>query len=98
MTRGRPRKHIFSDMFKVVLAYLLGEQHNKCAICGDPIDTITGNIDHDHTTDVIRGALCTCCNVGLGMFKDNVKLLEAAIHYLKEHKINPRSEEWKYYR
>lgn len=71
---------------------MLEQQGNKCAIC--EIDQcITGRafaVDHDHTTKQIRGLLCSACNTGLGMFKDNTKLLQQASEYLNkpyEHKI-----------
>lgn len=64
----------------------------KCGICGcdmklplqqrgQPLDVVS--IDHDHTTGKFRGLLCNSCNKGLGLFKDNLSLLEAAVRYLK---------------
>jgi hypothetical protein len=41
------------------------------------------HMDHDHETGEIRGMLCGKCNVGLGMFQDNIELLESAQTYLK---------------
>lgn len=43
-------------------------------------------VDHCHTSGEIRGVLCSDCNTGLGMFKDNTNFLETAIEYLKKHK------------
>jgi len=43
-------------------------------------------VDHEHSTGTIRGLLCINCNKGLGNFKDNIELLEAAIQYLKNYK------------
>lgn len=39
-------------------------------------------IDHDHTTGKVRGALCNHCNWGIGQFKDSLVLLQGAISYL----------------
>ena len=40
-------------------------------------------IDHDHSTGKVRGWLCHNCNRGLGLFQDNIKLLEKAKSYLE---------------
>lgn len=45
----------------------------------------TLHIDHNHKTGKIRGLLCSNHNTGLGMFNDNIELLENAIEYLKIH-------------
>ena len=58
---------------------LLEKQDSKCALCNDPIklhdrskfgSKSTGNIDHCHTTGVVRGILCHPCNVTLGYFEN----------------------------
>jgi hypothetical protein len=69
---------------------LLEQQDGKCAICG----AVEGHrsrdgracrlsVDHDHQTGIVRGLLCNRCNRGLGRFKDSVRILEAALRYLK---------------
>ena len=40
-------------------------------------------MDHDHETQEFRGFLCGNCNQGIGKFKDDPKLLQAAIEYLR---------------
>lgn len=61
------------------------EQKGCCAICKRHQTEFKKrlNIDHCHTTGVVRGLLCQTCNTSLGGFKDNVKNLESAISYLK---------------
>lgn len=61
-------------------------QGGLCAICGTPPDG-NGNasvlhVDHDHETGDLRGMLCTRCNVGLGMFRDDFNALAAASQYI----------------
>lgn len=56
-----------------------------CAICGCSQDDRTIHLDHDHSTGKIREPLCTSCNTGLGLLRDDPELLEAAIAYLRKH-------------
>lgn len=59
---------------------LFAEQGGKCAICLEvPINPHT---DHCHLTGTVRGILCPDCNKGLGLFKDDIARLQAAIKYL----------------
>lgn len=62
----------------------LPEFKGKCHLCDNPLAIEKSNIDHCHTTLKIRGILYTSCNVGLGMFKDNIHLLYKAIVYLQK--------------
>lgn len=69
---------------------------NRCAICGDS-ETYQRDgklrrlaVDHDHSTGVVRGVLCTRCNSGLGMFRDKPALLRAAALYLEEAALSTR--------
>ena len=68
---------------------MVDSQSKKCKICDkDLAGKFT--IDHDHACcegryscgKCIRGILCNNCNLGLGNFKDNIKILENAIKYL----------------
>lgn len=67
------------------------EQNNVCAICGNPETQLNVNgeikklsVDHCHHTGEIRKLLCNSCNSLLGQCKDNIKILQNAIEYLKE--------------
>jgi len=63
---------------------LLIQQNNGCAICGrDNNGKRMMCVDHCHSTGGVRGLLCNNCNLGLGNFMDDIKLLENAIKYLK---------------
>lgn len=64
-------------------------QNRRCALCDSEGDDArrTGNVatlfvDHCHTSGKVRGLLCQRCNTALGMFRDNVSVLEKAIAYL----------------
>lgn len=59
---------------------MAAEQDGKCAICR--LETIKFYVDHNHSTDQIRGLLDINCNAGLGSFYENTVRLFAAIAYL----------------
>lgn len=57
-------------------------QNGLCAICKKKTTLV---VDHAHERGAnVRGLLCTNCNVGLGMFKDDPSLLLSAVSYLKD--------------
>lgn len=71
---------------------LFDEQGGVCAICARPETATRGGrvkwmaVDHCHDTGVIRGLLCSACNVAIGAFDDDIERLERAIAYLKAAK------------
>ena len=71
------------------LKELFDLQNGICGICKCILDFNSrhSHVDHCHTTNKVRGFLCSKCNIGLGHFKDNTLFLEQAISYLKEHEI-----------
>lgn len=73
----------------------LEAQGGGCAICGA---TEPGGkseefftIDHHHGNNLVRGLLCTRCNLGLGQFRDDPDLLRSAAdyaeHWTRAHEI-----------
>lgn len=85
---GRSRRYMLKRKYGLTedgFAELLASQGGGCAICGT---TEPGgraqqfHVDHHHETGTVRGILCTNCNSGLGQFKDDPSLLEAAVRYL----------------
>jgi len=73
---------------------MLAAQGGRCAIClsGDPGKKPRFFVDHCHETMEIRGLLCTSCNSGLGFLKENPKVLERAIAYLKTARTGKYSQ------
>jgi hypothetical protein len=63
---------------------LIEKSNGVCAICGKKENKKLA-IDHCHTTNKLRGLLCSKCNRGLGYFDDKIELLEKAIKYLKNN-------------
>lgn len=63
------------------------KQSGKCAICGNPSTNKKLYADHCHKKDLPRALLCITCNMALGGFKDDIRLLNKAIEYLKIDKF-----------
>ena len=67
---------------------LFKNQNGLCAICEQPQAVCLNGelkrlaVDHCHLTGKVRGLLCDNCNKGLGLFKDQPKLLNRASEYL----------------
>jgi hypothetical protein len=66
---------------------MLEQQRGLCAICKTDISA-KPYVDHDHATGKVRSLLCMNCNAGLGQFKDNQVLLQAAIDYLTRSRLD----------
>jgi hypothetical protein len=81
---------IRADYCENIYSELMREQEGQCAICGRTEDDVCEGLrkrrrhalDHCHSSQKIRGALCRECNSGLGMFRDSIPLLRKAIEYL----------------
>lgn len=75
---------------------ILIAQGGGCAICGfrepPPRKSHKKNrksilhVDHDHDTGKVRGILCFNCNSAIGHFRDDEKLVEKALDYLRRTK------------
>ena len=52
-----------------------------CPICGSEEPLV---VDHDHSTQEVRGLICNHCNLVLGHAKDNIETLKNAIAYLEQ--------------
>ena len=71
---------------------MLEAQNGVCAICENHETRRNPDgsyrllaVDHCHESQKIRGLLCTGCNTGIGLFRDNPEYLAKAIEYLKSH-------------
>lgn len=69
---------------------MVENQKGCCGICNIHESNVgyTLNIDHCHKSGKVRMLLCSRCNQGLGMFKDDIALLEKAVDYLKRFKTD----------
>jgi len=62
---------------------MLSDQNNCCKVCD--IKMISPHVDHCHTTGKVRALLCNNCNTGLGKLKEDTKIMQKLIEYVKEH-------------
>jgi post-segregation antitoxin (ccd killing protein) len=60
------------------------KQKGLCAICSTWKKRL--NVDHCHSTLIIRGLLCHSCNLGLGHFKDSIERAKNVVKYLEDSK------------
>lgn len=77
------------DLTLMQYNHLKEQLGTDCMICGsETVENSRGRhnmcIDHDHDSGVVRGFLCHHCNCAIGMFKDDVKLMQKAIDYLNQ--------------
>lgn len=90
--RRNRQRHLLKKLYGItleILTDLFERQRRVCAICGAAIridgsrrGATAAQIDHDHITGIVRGLLCTPCNLGIGSFRDRSDLLFRAATYL----------------
>ncbi len=62
------------------------EQDGVCKICSLPQKSNRNErlaVDHCHETGKVRGLLCDSCNRGIGLLKDDYRIIERAASYLR---------------
>lgn len=77
--KGRKRNHGRSGHGLTQREAREYKEGKACEICGARDRLV---VDHCHKTGVIRGVLCSNCNTAIGMLRDDVERLRAAIEYL----------------
>lgn len=76
---GKDRMRITQADYELII----NKQGNKCALCGKDFDYTRALVDHKHGTKIIRGLLCSSCNLKLSGIEDN-EFLQKALKYLSE--------------
>ena len=90
LTPEKLRIRNFKVKYGITLAdydLMLQEQNDGCAICGRKASEERFgvlSVDHCHDTGRVRGLLCEKHNMALGMFGDDIELLNEAIRYLSK--------------
>jgi Recombination endonuclease VII len=61
------------------------EQGGRCKCCSRVFEDDMSKwcIDHNHTTNKVRGLICRYCNSGIGMLGDDAASLRKALCYLE---------------
>jgi len=72
---AKPYRHLYSELFE--------RQQGLCGICKGQMWRPV--LDHSHETMLVRGLLCSNCNIGLGQFKDSAEILSSALHYIEHN-------------
>ena len=62
---------------------LVEKDRGACWTCGASSLSASLQVDHNHTTGVIRGLLCHNCNSGLGHLGDDPDRVDRAAEYLR---------------
>jgi hypothetical protein len=64
-------------------------QGGSCKICGTHQATLKRAlaVDHDHSTGLFRGLLCSNCNSALGLVDENTETIRRLVEYLEAVKI-----------
>lgn len=76
---------------RIEFEFLLKKQNGVCAICkNQETRKMNGklmrlSVDHNHTTEQIRGLLCSSCNRGIGFMKESSVFLRDAADYLDSY-------------
>ena len=73
--------NISRQAHREIKVVLRNHQNSKCAIC-DKLIGDNGHLDHHHEKEYCRGVLCQSCNLGIGYFKDSMRLLSRAAIYV----------------
>ncbi len=88
--RKRHRKRNYKHNYNMTINdydNMFNKQDGRCAICGSGNSNRKSSekfyVDHNHETGKIRGLLCHNCNSALGHIKDDTRILQNMLHYIR---------------
>jgi hypothetical protein len=62
---------------------MLRAQGGVCGICHCPPNGKPFHVDHEHTSNRIRGLLCDNCNMAIGLLQDDPEITRRAAAYME---------------
>lgn len=71
---------------------MIKDQGDKCAACEEAIGHSiprTVNVDHCHNSGLVRGILCSACNISLGLMKEDPNRIRRLALYIERHQTKP---------
>lgn len=87
-------RHGILDLTYEKFQRTIEEQENKCACCGEHINS-KPQADHCHNTGLFRSVLCPSCNMGLGIYEKKRELFEMYLDKYGKLLTDSRIEEIK---
>ena len=60
-------------------------QKGRCKMCNRHSTELKRqlSVDHDHKTSIVRALICNDCNRALGLFQDDLSIIDQASQYMK---------------
>jgi hypothetical protein len=85
--QARRTEHLKKSFGLTVKAYdiLFAAQNGACAVCQRAPCGTRLAVDHNHSTNKIRGLLCLACNTAIGSLNEDTARLARAIDYLNRY-------------
>lgn len=92
---GRMRDYQLQRLYGITLKTYkaaVAEREGRCDICGEVPQGAGPNgltlcVEHDHETKVIRGYVCSSCNLCIAGAKDSPAILRQAAKYLERAQL-----------
>ena len=91
-TQKYRRKYLFKTKYGITeeeYNKMHAAQNGKCKICNRHTSKFKRDlaVDHNHKTGKVRGLLCVNCNTSIGLFDENIEVLQNTIKYLLDNSV-----------
>lgn len=86
---ARARQRVYNRKKSGMLNPPAESRSGACEVCKREFDSL--HLDHDHSTGIIRGWLCSGCNTAIGLMRDDPSTMRAAALYVETRGKNVTS-------